>query len=487
MSVQAINEAQRTRLSHAQRGAPMRTAWRQGEALVGGSYLLAALALPYLAGVKGHFDVATSALYIAAFAVAANVRFDVGAGFTVPTQAVFVPMLFAVPVTLVPLLVPLALALGMVPRVLRREVSPSWLSTALGNSWFSLGAALVLALANDHSPRGNIDILVLALAAQLAFDFLASVVRDRMFGELDLRGLLEEVGPIYAIDLALSLLGVAAALASIAAQSQISLLLIVPLFAVLRFFSRERHERLEQLAELNDAYQGTARLLGDVVEADDAYTGMHCKSVVRLALDVAEALDLDADRTRNVEFGALLHDVGKIAIPKEIINKPGKLDEREWEIIKTHTVEGQRMLEQIGGFMREIGQIVRSSHEFWDGKGYPDRLVGEEIPIEARIVSACDAFSAMTTTRSYRTAMPLSAAIAELERCAGSQFDPHVVDGLVRALAQIPEDSELPDGSTECSPEGVPLKAIPETRHARNGSRPLLSNQETGTVSAGGH
>ena len=99
-------------------------------------------------------------------------------------------------------------------------------------------------------------------------------------------------------------------------------------------------------------------MLGDVVEADDDYTGQHCKGVVGLALAVAEQLDLDAEQRRNLEFGALLHDVGKIAIPKEIVNKPGKLNPEEWTIIKTHTVEGQRMLEQVGGFMREVGLIV---------------------------------------------------------------------------------------------------------------------------------
>ena len=217
----------------------------------------------------------------------------------------------------------------------------------------------------------------------------------------------------------------------IVAHSQLALVLIAPLFGMLRFFSNERHERLVQLAELNDAYQGTALLLGDVVEADDAYTGEHCKGVVAVSLEVARELGLDADRQRNVEFGALLHDVGKIAVPKEIINKPGQLDEREWAIIKTHTIEGQRMLEKIGGFMSEIGSIVRASHECWDGSGYPDGLREEAIPLEARIVSACDAFNAMTTTRSYRRAMPLTDACVELQRCAGTQFDPAVVKALL--------------------------------------------------------
>jgi len=239
---------------------------------------------------------------------------------------------------------------------------------------------------------------------------------------------------VYAMDVALSGLGLTVVYASDQLDSQLAVLLICPLFAILRHFSKERRERLQQLAELNDAYQGTALLLGDFVEADDTYTGEHCKGVVRLALDVAGELGLNADERRNVEFAALLHDVGKIAVPKEIINKPGKLDDREWAIIKTHTLEGQKMLERVGGFMREVGEIVRSSHERWDGEGYPDGLSGEDIPLEARIVSACDAFNAMTTTRSYRQAMPFRAAVAELTGNAGGQFDPGVVEALVRVI-----------------------------------------------------
>ncbi len=433
MSVHAIKEAERTRDSCAQRGRPMDAMPRRGELLVGGGFLLSAVAIAVCFGVHS-FSPATAALYVIGIALAGHVRFDVGAGFTVPTQALFVPMLFAVPLAAVPFLVPLALGLGMAPRIVRGEVSPSWLLTALGNSWFAIGPALVLLLAGAHSPSGDWDLLLLALVAQLACDFAASAVRERLFGGLRIRELLEECRPIYAIDLALSPIGLAVAFAAMSVHSQLAVLFIAPLFGVLMFFSRERHERLEQLAELNDAYQGTALLLGDVVEADDAYTGEHCKSVVRLALDVCEALGLDADRKRNVEFGALLHDVGKIAVPKEIINKPGKLDEREWAIIKTHTIEGQKMLEKIGGFMSEIGRIVRASHERWDGRGYPDGLCGEDIPLEARVVSTCDAFNAMTTTRSYRKAMSFADARAELERCSGSHFDPQVVGALLRVV-----------------------------------------------------
>ena len=171
-----------------------------------------------------------------------------------------------------------------------------------------------------------------------------------------------------------------------------------------------------------------------MVEADDAYTGSHSRGVVELSLAVSDRLGLGFEQRRNVEFAALLHDVGKIAVPNEIINKEGPLDEAEWEVMQPHTIEGERMLKRIGGVLAEVGRIVRASHEDFDGSGYPDGLAGEEIPIEARIVTCCDAFSAMTTTRSYRKAMSTEAAIAELRRCAGTQFDPQVVGALVELV-----------------------------------------------------
>jgi putative nucleotidyltransferase with HDIG domain len=373
-------------------------------------------------------------------------------------------MLFALPVALVPVLVPLALAIGMAPRIYRGEVSSSWLLTALGNSWFAIGPAVVLAVAGVDAP-GSWGILVLALAAQFACDFLASAARERLFGGLGIRALAREVRPIYAIDLALSTLGLAIAYAAVGLDSQLAaILLLAPLFGVLGFFSKERQERLAQLAELNDAYQGTALLLGDVVEADDVYTGEHSKSVVRLALEVCERLGLDADRRRNVEFAALLHDVGKIAVPKEIINKPGELDEDEWAVMRTHTIEGQKMLEKIGGFMSEVGVIVRASHERWDGGGYPDGLAGEAIPLEARVVATCDAFNAMTTTRSYRRAMPVAVAVAELERCAGSHFDPDVVEALLGVVAIDPAlVAEVAREAAEASIGGL-VDGLPSAR-----------------------
>ena len=442
MSTHALIESERVRASLASRVRRMSGPERRAELVVGAAFVLAAAALALLAGHDRSSSVGVAALYVLSIAAVGQVRFDIGAGFTVPTQAVFVPMLFALPAALVPLLVALALALEMAPSILTRKVPASRLLTIPGNSWFAWGPALVLLLADDHNPHGRWGILLLALLAQFACDFLASAVRERIAGGIQLSELIQEMRQVYLIDLSLAPLGLLAAFAVVTRPW--ALLLLAPLFCVLGWFSQERRVRLDQLIELNDAYRGTALVLGDVVEADDTYTGEHCKGVVRLALDVARELGLDANEQRKVEFGALLHDVGKIAVPKEIVNKPGALNDQEWAIIKTHTIEGQRMLERVGGFMSEVGEIVRASHERWDGGGYPDGLAGEAIPLEARIVSCCDAFNAMTTTRSYRNAMDVSSALRELREHAGGQFDPHVVDALLRLAERPPADGEHP-------------------------------------------
>jgi HD-GYP domain-containing protein (c-di-GMP phosphodiesterase class II) len=176
-------------------------------------------------------------------------------------------------------------------------------------------------------------------------------------------------------------------------------------------------------------------LLGDVIEADDEYTGSHSRDVVDLVVGVADRLGLEPRERQQAEFAALLHDVGKVKIPADIINKAGPLDDAEWALMKTHTIVGEELLERIGGLLGEVGRIVRSCHERWDGKGYPDGLAGEEIPLVARIVCACDAWSAMTTDRSYRKARTDAEAAAELRVCAGTHFDPRVVDALIHVLA----------------------------------------------------
>jgi putative nucleotidyltransferase with HDIG domain len=301
-----------------------------------------------------------------------------------------------------------------------------------GNSWFAIGPAAVLAMSSRGGTLPPVWMLVVLLAAQFISDLGANAVRERLQHRVEMIELLREVRWVFAVDVALFPLGLALTIATLVRPWAV--VLAVPLFGLLSVFSRERRARLDQLVELNNAYRGTALVLGDVVEADDGYTGAHSKGVVALAIAVGDTLALSPARRRNLEFGALLHDVGKVAIPKDIINKPGKLDPAEWTIIKTHTIEGQRMLDRVGGFMREVGVIVRSHHERWDGSGYPDGLAGDEIPLEARIVACCDAWSAMTTTRSYRDAMPIPDAVAEMRRSAGTQFDPRVVDALLQSV-----------------------------------------------------
>ncbi|HET7745423.1 MAG TPA: diguanylate cyclase [Gaiellaceae bacterium] len=152
----------------------------------------------------------------------------------------------------------------------------------------------------------------------------------------------------------------------------------------------------------------------------------HLEGVATLAVEIGERLGLRRDELEDLSRAAQLHDLGKLAVPDEILEKPGPLDEREWAFIRQHTVVGERILRASLAF-RSIAGIVRSSHESWDGSGYPDGLAGEEIPLASRIVCACDAFAAMTSDRPYRAALPLDAALEELRKGAGAQFDPTVV------------------------------------------------------------
>ncbi|MGO9754134.1 MAG: HD-GYP domain-containing protein [Solirubrobacteraceae bacterium] len=364
-------------------------------------------------------------------ALATMVRFETPYGFTVPTQLAFVPLLFSMPVSLVPIATVLALTIAEVPKLLRGELRPARLVHVPGNAWFSIGPVAVFVIADVKPPDADARILLTALAAQFVCDFLVCTLRDSIREDVSVPALLRETW-VYGVDAALS--GVGLVVARDLHNSPAAALTLVPLLGILALFARERHQRFAGLVELNNAYRGTALVLGDVVETDDHYTAEHSKGVVGLALAVGARLGLQAEQRRNLEFGALLHDVGKIAIPKQIINKPARLDPVEWTIIKTHSVEGQKLLDRVGGFMREVGLIVRSHHERWDGAGYPDGLAGEGIPLESRIIACCDTWNAMCTDRSYRKALRLDTALAELRRVAGSQLDPHIVDVLLEYL-----------------------------------------------------
>lgn len=179
---------------------------------------------------------------------------------------------------------------------------------------------------------------------------------------------------------------------------------------------------------------------GDVIAAlaealleRDRYTGEHSESVVDLVEAVARGLALSATEVDHVKAAALLHDIGKVAIPDEVLNKPGPLDDDEWKIMREHPVIGERILRVIPG-MGPIARIVRHEHERFDGGGYPDGVGGDQIPIGARIILACDAYHAMTSDRPYRKGMSHAEAVRELADNAGSQFDPRVTELLIGTL-----------------------------------------------------
>jgi HD-GYP domain-containing protein (c-di-GMP phosphodiesterase class II) len=410
---------------------------RSVEAIAASAFLAVALGMALFLSSPRSLDFGELALLMVAYVITCRAKFDIADGYTVPTELVFVPMLFLLPTPIVPLVVSVSWALGRLIDYATGQTSVHRAFHVFGDCWHSIGPAVVLIAAGAQVFEwSNWPIYLGALLAQFAFDFGATAIRGRLVDGTSPRTLATLMAPVYALDSALAPIGLLVAFAAIELSPAICLL-VIPLAAVLAVLSGERKARIDQALELSSAYQGTALLLGDVVEADDAYTGSHSRGVVQLSLAVADRLGLDERRRRNVEFAALLHDVGKIAVPKEIINKPGPLDDAEWEIMHRHTIEGETMLNRVGGALAEVGKIVRSSHEHFDGSGYPDGLAGEEIPIEARIVTCCDAFSAMTTTRSYREAMPFEVAIAEVKDCSGTQFDPAVAAALVEIANSV--------------------------------------------------
>jgi HD-GYP domain-containing protein (c-di-GMP phosphodiesterase class II) len=204
-------------------------------------------------------------------------------------------------------------------------------------------------------------------------------------------------------------------------------------------FKQERN----RAQELRDSYRATVRALSNAVEARDAYTGKHAERVTAYGIALAQAIGLDTDRVPGIEFGFLLHDVGKVGVPDAILFKPGTLDEAEFALIAQHPVIGSEILRDVD-FLGDGKLVVRHHHERWDGTGYPDRLARDEIPLAARVFAVADALDALTTDRPYRRGTRFARARDEIRSHAGSQFDPEVVE----ALESIPDArfAELRDG-----------------------------------------
>jgi response regulator RpfG family c-di-GMP phosphodiesterase len=203
---------------------------------------------------------------------------------------------------------------------------------------------------------------------------------------------------------------------------------------------RERTEQLDEaLASVEGAYRSTLKALAHALETRDAETHGHSERVVTFSLRLGRELGLEQSQMRSLEFGSLLHDIGKIGVPDAILRKPAKLTEEEWIKMREHPLHGQAILRGIE-FLEGAARVVAQHHEKWDGSGYPLGLRGEEIDMNARIFAVADAFDAMTSDRVYRKGKPYEAAAEELELFAGKQFDPQVV----AAFHRVPrEDWEV--------------------------------------------
>ena len=196
-------------------------------------------------------------------------------------------------------------------------------------------------------------------------------------------------------------------------------------------FKQER----ERSAQLRDSYITTVRALANAVEARDAYTGKHAERVAAYGLSLARTLGSRLADDPEIEFGFLLHDIGKVAVPDAILYKPEPLTEPERHLMERHTIIGVQILRGVD-FLGEAKAVVRSHHERWDGNGYPDGLAREDIPLAARVFAVADTLDALTTDRPYRPASPLCASREIINSLTGTQFDPTVVE----AFGEVPDD-----------------------------------------------
>lgn len=195
--------------------------------------------------------------------------------------------------------------------------------------------------------------------------------------------------------------------------------------------ARLERRHAAELFDSHAAHLQTITLLANVIEARDAYTRGHVERVQQSAIELGRALNWSLDEMIILEFGALLHDVGKITTPESVLNKPGKLTPEEIEIMRNHTIAGAHIIESVP-HLRSAKAYVLSHHERWDGTGYPHRLMGEDIPREGRLMAIVDVYDALTSDRSYHKGIPAAEALNFLRRGSGRHFDPHMVDVFIK-------------------------------------------------------
>jgi hypothetical protein len=237
-----------------------------------------------------------------------------------------------------------------------------------------------------------------------------------------------------------------------------AVLVLLPLYVAFWAYAQQAQE--------SAAHEATVRTFVRAVEIKDGYTRGHSERVARASVMIARQLGMREDRVVCLRYAGILHDVGKLSVPTRVLTKPGRLDPDELREVQRHPVSGAAMVRDLE-FLGEAHAGILHHHERMDGRGYPAGLVGGEIPEFARVIAVADAFDSMTSTRSYRPARGTRAAMIELRRCSGSQFDPRMVDALGHALArhgwpegEVPERVPAPRGETSFDTHSVARERV---------------------------
>ena len=318
---------------------------------------------------------------------------------------------------------------------LRARKVPSHLALNFANYTLTLGVASLIwhlyahGRALDELPRSLTPVLVIGtviiafyLVNVLILNGYLAIVNNRPITYIWVTQDLEFMLPYVSLEV----VGVLAALVWVTVPSILPLLAVPAVTTYLAFENMERLQRQTQEAMI---------AMADAIDARDAYTAQHSRRVTDLSRRIAEIYGLKPREIERLELAARLHDIGKIGISDQILHKSGPLSDKEWETMREHPVIGEQMLLPYRQF-RHQAQIVRSHHERWDGRGYPDNLRAQSIPISARIISVADSFDAMTSTRPYRPAMSRARAIEEIRRNAVIQFDPMVVASFLQVMEE---------------------------------------------------
>jgi HD-GYP domain-containing protein (c-di-GMP phosphodiesterase class II) len=315
--------------------------------------------------------------------------------------------------------------------------APDWTdAAAIGLT--ALATAIVLVLRWDRvSPRwivgpillGVVAVALIAIgdgvAVGMSFLFLPAAVMTVFFWR-DRYVKLAVLVPLTAIYIAVPAIWGSQ-------EALVEAVTTLPLLLGCSFVLGAMFHRFRSASVVEARFRGTITALLMALDARDDHSTEHSSEVLSLVMAVSDDLGLDSRESLQTADVALLHDIGKIGIPNEILDKPSALDEEEWKIMRRHPVIGERILNEVPGF-ETVANAVRHEHERWDGSGYPDGLKGEEIPVASRIVLACDAYRAMRSDRPYREALSEAQAREQLRANSGSQFDPQVVRALLTAL-----------------------------------------------------